>query len=684
MYKRLSVVFLVLALVFSLAFAGLAEEEKNLGASFDSASDILFYKSFPNYNEAPEVKKLVEEGKLPPIEDRLPKEPLVWSKAMMVDGTGLYGGVWRDTFAVPTEGWNWAAGQTQGWFGINQIIQETLVTTGPMWMMKKPDPLPHLATSWEWSEDGKSLTMHLMEGVKWSDGVEFTAEDVRFTYEDNVLDDAVNSWQSKGSWTYGEKVTELEVIDDYTIRWHFGEAFPVRVFYLMDYLDLSLSAAHVYKHFHPKYNEEASYEGFNNATPPEDLPAVVLGPYVPVAYKPDQQMILVRNPYYWQVDEDGNQLPYFDEIWFAEAEDGTVRTMNLLAGSGDRTNLENPQMYSMALKEAQKPDSHFKVQWEDFYIEYRLEMNLSAYASVNSDRDKALRGLFRDLKFRKAVSHAIDREGIANAAFPGPFTKASYGGYPSGSPYYNESMVVKYPYDPEKSRQLLTELGFEDTDGDEILNWPEDSPIAGKNLVIELILGGDQDAAVKAAEALQPLMRDVGISLRVRTIKPTVQSARVDSGDFEWTITRQDSTITPFMYPEDIGAMSDTSPAWHIAATEGQRDLMPFEEEIRDLLKSTATMTSPAERREALEKVLHLYTENLYTVGIYQARRGLGIAKRFKNIPDDTPTRLYQWFPTGTPIQTFWTPAEDQKKTQFQDLIPTPETYKKQDWYPNK
>ncbi len=679
--KKFCLLTLLLVMGLGLLATG-AEEDKTLAKKFESPDQIIQFRKFASYNESPELAKLVEEGKLPPVQERLPDEPMVWAKEMMVDGIGEYGGVWRDTFAVPPEGWNWAAGQTQGWFGINQIIQESLITLGPMWMLDQPKVMPRLARSWEWSEDGKTLTMHLVEGVKWSDGEPFTAEDVAFTYRDNILDEAVTSWQSKGAWTFGDKVTELEIVDDYTFKWHFGKSFPIQALYLMDYLDFSVAPAHVYKPMHPKYNDEATYSDFNEATPPQNLPAVVLGPWVPVKYRSGQQMALVRNPYFWQVDEEGNQLPYVDEIWFSEAESGEQRTRNLLAGSGDRTNLENPKMFSTALEEANKEDSHFKVQWEPFYIIYYLRLNQSLYAGVDGERDEALRDLFRKKKFRQAVSHAVNREDLASAAFPGPFVKSLYAGYPEGSPMYQEDKVVKYPYNPEKAKQLLSELGFEDTDGDGIRNWPEDTPMAGKELSMEMMVAQDQAAAVDSGEALVPLLRDVGIRLNLKIQKSTVTDSRVNSGDWEMEFARQDEVATPSFYPGFVGPNSASTPEWHIEGPGGERDLQSFEQEIADLLDEAATMRSAEERAETYGRILELYTENAYTVPVYQVRRGLGVAKRFNNIPADAPTRLYKWFPTGTPIQTFWTPEDRQVGTQYQDLIPLLETYQEQAWYP--
>lgn len=306
--KSIFVYFLVFVLLLS-PFIGAAE--KKFASQF-TKEEMFVYQELPSYSESPDLAELVADGKLPPVEERLPKVPRVVKTNIMADGTGQYGGVWRDTFAVPVESWNWGAGKTQGWFGINQILHESLIKTGPMWMLKEPDPIPNLATDWEWSKDGKTLTMNLVEGAKWSDGAPFTADDVMFTYYDYILDDNIPSWVGATAWTYNGKLTELEKVDDYTIKWHFNIAFPIHAFYNMDYLDFSVVPKHVYENFHPKYNKKASYDELLVATPPSDLPAVTMGPWVPVEYEPGQQLIMVRNPYYWQVDGKGQQLPYIE------------------------------------------------------------------------------------------------------------------------------------------------------------------------------------------------------------------------------------------------------------------------------------------------------------------------------------------------------------------------------------
>jgi len=663
--------FIPILLAFTLIVMTAGEV---LGGKFE-LSDIMEYKGLPSYIEPDALKLAVATGELPPVRQRLPKNPRVWKAKFMSDGLGVYGGIWRDFSAVPTEGWNWAAGQTQGWFGINQIIQEPLIRTGYMWLLKEPEPVPNLATSWEWSEDGKTLTMHLIEGAKWSDGVPFTADDVLFTYYDCILDPHVPSWQSASTWTMDGEVTKLEKIDDYTIRFHFGIPFPIYIFNYMDYLDFSVAPKHVLQKFHPKYNPDATYESFIRCLPPEDLPPVVLGPWVPVKYEPERILVMRRNPYYWQVDEAGKQLPYLDEIIFEKGRSGVTRTLNMIGGTCDHTNLETPGVFSFVLEQAQKPDSHFRVGFGPYNTDFHLNLNFALHKGVKTNRDKAMRKLFRNLKFRQALSYAIDRKGIAMATMPGPLVAPHPGGFVDGCMYYDPDAVVSYPYDPEKSKALLAELGFKDTDGDGIVNWPEGTLLAGQNLTIVVVIHEDQTACVHAGEALVPLLREVGIKLNLKVVKSPVGNAMEDAAEFEAHLTRGESEVlVPFAVLTALGPITTETPEWHQAGPGGERELLPFEVRIRDLLNQLRTETSASRRKEMFSEIQHLWTKNLYTIGIYKMRQGWGIAKRFKNIPENCPVRVYQYFWTNVIPQQVWVPKELQLPQQFPDLIPT---YKK-------
>lgn len=682
--ERIGFITILLVVSLSLMVPSAVAEQDELFGEFDNPEQIIQSKKFDNYNQSPKLKNLVEKGKLPPVKNRLPDKPMVWTKDFMVDGQGTYGGIWRDNWGVTPEGWHFAAGQIQGYFGITQIIQETLVDTGKMWMLKNPEPLPSLAKEWEWSEDGRALTVHLREGIKWSDGVPFTAEDVIFTYRDNILDKNVPSPASPDNWTYGGEVAEIEKVDKYTVKWHLGTSLPVDVFYNMNYLDFSVAPAHVYKQYHPEYNPDVAYSDYNEATPPQSLPAVVLGPWVPVKYEAGQQLLLVRNPYFWQVDEEGNQLPYLDVIRFSRIQSGPQWTRNLIAGKVDHANISRPELFTVAKREAQKEGSHFEVEGDTPTILINTLINQSLYASVDSDRDKALRNLFREEKFRKAISYALDREGIASAAAPGDFAEPVYGLYTTSSPMHQEDKVVKYKHNQEKSKALLSELGFKDTDGDGIRNWPEDTLLSGQNLKIEAIVDSGETLVKSTGETFIPLLRDVGIDLNLKTLTTKVFEDRRDAGDFDFALHRHLQNSTPSLHPGNIGPVSKFTPDWHNAGPDGNRALQDFEKEIKSLIEKTSTMKSAERKAEVYRKILYLSSKNAYTVPIIQTKEALGIAERFQNIPADAPVRFYGYFWTGSPIQTSWTPKQKQidSKVQVEELIPLPSTYKAQDWYP--
>ena len=138
------------ALLASTADAEAMPEEKSLsGVQYDliGRDDLYTYKALPNYNQAPFLDALVADGELPPVNERLPKEPVVFKTGAMVDGIGEYGGVFRHVIGGRPEGFNWLAGQHQGWGGINMAVQECLVRQGPRWQIKSEEqsgPLPCL------------------------------------------------------------------------------------------------------------------------------------------------------------------------------------------------------------------------------------------------------------------------------------------------------------------------------------------------------------------------------------------------------------------------------------------------------------------------------------------------------------------------------------------------------------
>lgn len=627
-------------------------------------NEMMYYKKLDKYSEPEYITKLVEAGKLPPVAERLPEEPQVIPNGFFSDGPGVYGGVFRDVWAAPTEGWNYAAGVSQGWFGIEAIVQEPLVMLGPIWLRKdKIEPVPNLAKSWEWNADGSVMTMNLIKGAKWSDGKPFTAEDVMFTWEDCILDPGVvRAWTKRSAWQIDGKDITLEKVDDYTVKWTFPAPNSQFKLFDMKELDWSVAPAHVLKPFHPRYNPQSDYQKFQDALPPNALPVVTLGPWVPVEYKTDEIMIFRRNPYYWKVDESGRQLPYLEEVIFEKAATGVIRTTKVLAGAADHTNVENPSTYREVATRAQDPNAPFRIEWGPETLGFSLLVNQASDFGLTDDRSKEVRKLLRNVTFRRALTQAIDRDGIARSVADGPFFRAWPGGLYPGSQFFSIENTVYYPYAPETSKALLAELGFTEKNNDGILLYP-DGALKGQPLVIGLFAIEDQEGSPTIAEALVTLFRAIGVQVNYRKLQGNAATELTTKGEWDMQVNRMGQEWgVPNVRYRDIAPLTLESPGWSRTAEGVPRTLQPFEEELVKLATQMPKETDSNKQKELMAQYQKLHTENVYTMGVVIGRYGLGMAKRIKNVPIGAPAFFYMWDYNNFIPEQFWVDANDPLK----------------------
>ncbi len=649
------------ALVASPAIADKMPEEKSLsGVQYEliGRDDLYTYKALPQYNQAPFLDALVAVGKLPPVNERLPKEPVVFKTGAMVDGLGEYGGVFRHVIGGRPEGFNWLAGQHQGWGGINMAVQECLVRQGPRWQIKSEEqsgPLPNLAKSWEWNSDMTELTMHLIEGAKWSDGDPFDTQDIAFWYNDNVEDTNVASRITAGGFGGGAK---LEVIDDYTFKFIFPSAQSNTLIEGLAYIQGCPGPSHILKDKHPKYNSAASYDDYLNAMPSDNVPIPVMGAWVPVEHRPDEIVIMRRNPYYWKVDEAGNQLPYINEMHF-KLTTWDDRTTQAVAGTGDFSNMENPGNFVEALKQSQDPSAPVSAKFGPRTLAWRIELNYAANMAA-SDYDKKLRNLFRNLDFRKAMSHAIDRDAVGQALARGPFAYPYMGGFASGSPYYKASATFYTPFDQASAAEILAGLGLKDTDGNGVLNLPG----TGDDLVIDMVYKAQRNDDRKQVDAVTSQLAEVGIRVLPKSVDETSFDPMRNSGDFT-AILQRANFILPTRETCGNLPVSDICPAFHLTGAEG-RDMLPFEAELADLVTKFNATDDAAAQAGYADRMQTILSENIYNVGLVQIPAALLVNKRVKNAHPGTPVFMYEWAEDSVIRERLWVPADQ----QISELLP--------------
>jgi peptide/nickel transport system substrate-binding protein len=627
---------------------------------------ILEFKALPEYHEPDWVNdKFVKTGKLPPLKERLPKEPLVFKTGNMADGIGVYGDTMRHVIGGRPEGWNYGAGQSQGWGGIDIGLSECLTRTAPLFQVEAKDtePLPNLAKSWEWSPDGHKLTMHLVEGAKWSDGVAFNADDVMFYWDDEVVDPNVSPLNGATPETFGVGTT-LKKIDDYTVEWTFKDAFPRQYLFAMAYGTFCPGPSHILKPQHPKYSKN-TYDQFKNAFPPEYMNMPVMGAWVPVEYRPDDIIVLRRNPYYWKVDEKGNQLPYLNELHY-KLSTWADRDVQAVAGSGDISNLEQPENFVASLKRAAQPEAPSRLAFGPRLIGYNLHMNFSANGWGSPDaREQAVRELNRNLDFRKAITMALDRKATGESLVKGPFTAIYPGGLSSGTSFYDRQSTVYYPFDLAGAKAELAKAGLKDTDGDGIVNFPAGTA-GGKDVEIVLLVNNDYGTDKSLAEGVIAQMEKLGIRVILNSLTGTQRDAANYAGRFDWMVMRNHTELSSVVQNTEQLAPVGPRTSWHHRAPEnGQLDLMPFEQQLVHIVDKFMTTQDNDERTKLMKEYQKVYTENVNTVGLTEYPGALIINKRFSNIPQGTPIFMFNWAEDSIIRERVFVAADKQGKYEL-------------------
>ncbi|HHV80532.1 TPA: ABC transporter substrate-binding protein [bacterium] len=436
--KRFWVIGLVLILVFSLMLG-------NVPVSF----------SQKKYNEAPMLAELVKQGKLPPVEQRLPEVPYV-VKTMDGAKNARYGGMLR---FVRTDPYYDSDG------GISNLAQLVHIPgEGGTFKQSGSKMVPDIVQSYEVSEDSKVFTFHLREGLKWSDGYPVTTEDVQFAYEDVLLNDKLTPVFPK-DLTAGDNPCKVEIVDKYTFKVRFSRSYGgflgVLGRRMMGY-SWFLLPKHYLKEFHPKYTsieklepliKEAGFEKgqwwnlFNRKTDPfrGDIGCPVLTPWVMVESNPKTGVIRwERNPYYYKCDEAGNQLPYIDYRESSLLKDPKMVPMKVVAGEVDFMR-QFGELKDLPLYKEYEEKAGIRV------LLFQKDVETGYVCLNQSHKDPVWRKIVGDVRFRRALSMAINRKEIINTVYLGLAVP---------------STLVPSTYDPVKASQLLDQMGLNKRDSE--------------------------------------------------------------------------------------------------------------------------------------------------------------------------------------------------------------------------
>lgn len=594
-------------------------------------------KKIEKFNQAPMLRIMVAAGELPPLEERLPEDLVVVEP---LEEIGQYGGTM-----------NIAGKYTRGW----DDVQSTCCTE-PIFRINFAGTkmIPNLVSEdYEFSKDGKTLTLPLRKGIRWSDGVPFTADDLMFWYEDYLLNEELTPVKPI-KWKPGGELMRMEKLDEYTVRLHFAVPYPIILNLLGHYEGTGVyRPKHYLKQFHPRYTpmEEleklCKEEGFDywyqlfkaKAATWAGVPngryaglPTVNGYFLKESR--ENHLFYERNPYYWKVDPMGNQLPYIDRIQTTEVANPSMVDLKIVTGAVDfagfNTSPDNIPLYKGS---AEKGNYRVLIYQNPDAADVRTNFNLCS-------EDPVLRKIFRDVRFRRAMSLAMNREEMNETLRFGLATPRQCTVFPD-SPYYEEEFARAYAeYDPERANALLNEMGLNKKDGEGWRLRPD-----GKRLVLLFEYCENPSWGAPFYELIKEYWEGVGVQTILKFLNRSLLSTRVGANQVNVSAWNGD-TVSDLLWPVlptnwvpmwigDSTVWGNQWALWHI--TEGKEGEEPPEEQKRLLSLWEEYCTTMDEERQIYlaKEILRSNAENLWVIGtIGLSPRPVIARNNLRNIPE--------------------------------------------------
>jgi peptide/nickel transport system substrate-binding protein len=579
--------------------------------------------------EAPMLAQLVAEGKLPKLEERIPKNPRV---VKVFERIGEYGGELHtairgapDTSLLSTS------------FHYDPLVK---------WNPSNTAVEPNIAESWEVNDDATVYTFKLRKGIKWSDGHPLTSDDFVFYFEDVAMNEKLPQAQQylrqSGEWS-------IEKVDDLTFRFVFEKpnAFLLQQICSTFGDELTSYPAHYMKQFHIKYNAdadkiakaagfadwadmfEAKSESWDNPERPVTyawVPKIAIG-------KATTEYVMERNPYYYKVDPEGNQLPYIDRIVFHMYTENEALILQILSGEIDFM----AQRVNTLKNKAVFVDNMERGDYRIFNITAGAANVVSIHLN-QTVQNPVLREVFRNKKFRIGLSHAINRQEIIDAVYVSQ-------GEPSqvaprkGSGYYNENLAKQYTeYSLDLANKYLDEAGYAKRDSQGWRLGPD-----GKRLTFTMTTRIDKIWMADTMELVVPMWNKVGVYALNRPVEKSLQRATreanqhqgiIDDGEAGWS----DTILRPDMFVpcSDNSAWGTAWFNWYYGLKDReQEEPPPAIKKSCELFDKIQVTGDPEERNKLMREILAIAQDEFLTFGIATPADLYGIARnRLRNIPE--------------------------------------------------
>ncbi|MCY4284610.1 MAG: ABC transporter substrate-binding protein [Thiotrichales bacterium] len=592
------------------------------------------------YVETPSLADRVASGALPAVERRLPARPSVVAFAGDDLAPGRHGGELRllmgrakDVRLMVVYGY----ARLVGYDRVYRLV---------------PDILEDLEV-----EEGRIFTLRLRPGHRWSDGHPFTAEDFRYYWEDIATNESLAPFGPPRAYLVEGEPPHFEVLDAHTVRYTWARPNPFFLPALAGARPEPLYApAHYLRAFHARYADEtalnrlAKEEGKRNWAPVHtnrfrpykntnpDLPS--LQPWVNTTAPPSQRFVSVRNPYFHRVDTNGRQLPYIDRV-VVNIADGKLVPAKTGAGESDLQARHLTFNDYTFLKQGEARNAKRVRLWET-----TRGAHVALYPNLNVE-DAGWRALLRDVRFRRALSLAIDRHEINQVIYFGLATEGNDTVHAKG-PLYEEDYRTRWArFDLDAANALLDEMGLVERDDAGIRRMPDGRPL---EIIVET--AGEDTEQTDVLELIGWTWKEAGIKLFSKPLQREVFRNRIASGQTVISVWGglENGLPLPDMSPRDLAPTRHDQYQWprwgqfyETAGESGEAPALAPARELAELNRRWLSAPDTDARRAIWERMLRIRADNAFSIGIVSGvPQPVVVDARLRNVPAQG---IYNWDP---------------------------------------
>lgn len=592
--------------------------------------------------ETPSLAPLVAQRKLPPVAERLPLEPAIADLSAQGRQPGRSGGTMKtmmskekDIRLIST----WSYARLVGWTPSLEL---------------KPDLLKSIDV-----KDGRIFTFSIRRGHRWSDGRKFTSEDFRYFWEDIANNPELSPKGPPSDVLNDGEAPKVEILDELTVRYTWSKPnarfLPVLAQAREPYI---YRPAHYLKQFHARHAQKARLDALVSKSKVRswaqlhnqmdsmgnnDNPALpTLQAWVPVTEVPATRVIFQRNPYYHRIDANGVQLPYIDAIEVSIVDGGLIAAK---AAAGDSDLQARGLSFSdvSVLKANEAKGRYLLRTWP-----IGKGSHFALYPNLNAS-DETWRKLLRDVRFRRALSLAINRRDLNKSLFFGLASESANAVLRSSPLYKAENASAQAGFDPKAANALLDAIGLKARDGEGLRRLPD-----GRKLELIVDIAGETKEETDILQLVTQHFRAVGIRLIIKPSDRSLMRNRAYSGDAIMTgLSGWDMGIpSPDMSPDELAPTRQDTLAWpkwgNHFETGGKAGLAPDLPEARQLLALNAqwnAATSRKEREAIWGRMLAIHAQQTFIIGtVSEVLQPVVVSKQLNNVP---AKGVFSWDPGG-------------------------------------